>query len=188
MRRFDLKQGTRMYVTNKLHLIQALRDLDAKGKGVMTVIVIRHDDFFDRASLGTCPDCAIPGQPNGQHGDWRIAAGEGQGLHGHIFRDRLEFHLDLVDACRNAVRHLAHDTKAVGGAAIGALVVGGIAALAGAKAPAVAAAAAAGAVGCGVVGAYLPARSKRVIELRALNSGISGLVPMEGYVAGRRQL
>lgn len=180
MRGFDLER-TRMYVTNKLDLIRALRAFDAEGNGVMTVIVIRHDDVFDLASFGTCPDCAIPGQPNGQHGDWRIAAGEGQGLHGYVFHDRVEFHLDLVDACRDAVGHLVRDTKAVEGAAIGALVVGGIAALAGAKAATVAAAAAAGAAGGGVAGAHLPARPKRVIELRQLNTGSVNIVPTEGH-------
>lgn len=170
-----------MHIFNKLDLIRALRTFDAEGNGVMTVIVIRHDDVFDFSSLGTCPDCAIPGQPNGQHGDWRIAADEGRGLHGYVFHDRVEFHLDLVDACRDAIGHLARDTKTVEGAAIGALVIGGIAALAGAKAATVAAAAAAGAVGGGVAGAYLPSRPKRVIELRELNTSRANVVPMGGY-------
>ena len=170
-----------MHVHNKFDLIRALRAFDAEGNGVMTVIVIRHDDVFDLASLGTCPDCQIPGQPNGQHADWRLAAGEGQGLHGYVFSDRVEFHLDVVDVCRDAVGHLVRDTKAVEGAALGALVVGGIAAIAGAKPATIAAAATAGAAGGGLAGAHLPARPKRVIELRALNAGGVNSVSVEGY-------
>src|SRR5262245_19267012 len=116
----------------------------------MTVIVVRPGDPFDMESLGPFRD-GIPGLPNGQKVDWRIPASGGRGLHGYVYEDRIEFHLDAVDASRDAVGHVLRDTKALEGAAWGALAGGAAAALADRKGAEVAAAAAVGAIGGGVV-------------------------------------
>jgi hypothetical protein len=150
-------------------LIQALDEHDrANGRDVMTVLIVRHDDPVDTDAVRLRAGCRTSGLPHGQKADWRIPVGDGRGLHGYVYDDRIEFHLDAVDACRDAVGHILRDTKALEGAALGALAAGSIALLAGGKGGAVASAVAAGAIGGGVAGAYTPARTKKVIEFRDL--------------------
>lgn len=161
-------------VFDKSFLIRALRERDRENPSVMTVIVVRYDDAFDFASLGRCPDCDRPGLPHGQTSDWRIAAGHGQGLHGYVFQDRIEFHLDAVDACRDVVGHVARDTAALPGALLGAFAGAALAGLSGGKGEAIGAAAVAGAVGGGLLGAHVPARSTKRIELRELVATFNG--------------
>lgn len=154
---------------DKHYLVRALRQLDREtANGLMAVIVIRRDDPFDFASLGICPDCRLPGLPHGQLSDWRVGVDEGQGLHGYVHGDRVEFHLDAVDACRDAVGHVLRDTRAVEGALLGSFGAAIIAALAGGGAEDVLAAAGVGAVGGGIGGAHMPARATKRFEFRDL--------------------
>jgi hypothetical protein len=149
----------------KTFLIQILRQFDREhGADVLTVINIRPGDPFDFASLGPCCNCGLPGISYGQARDCRYPTDGSEGLHAHVYSDRLAFHLDAVDACRDVVNHGVKDTRAVEGVLIGAGIAAFLAALSGGKS--VGAAALTGAVAGGVLGAATPARRQKIVEFR----------------------
>lgn len=161
VRLFTSIPGVRVLYT-KMFLVQVLRQLDREhGPSILTVINVRPDDPFDVASLGSCHDCGLPGINCGQARDCRYPTDGAEGLHAHVYSDRVAFHLDAADACRDVVTHGVKDTRMVPGAFIGALVgavlsdseSSGKAALVGA------------AVG-GALGATIPTRRQKVVEFR----------------------
>ena len=149
----------------KTFLIQALRQLDREhGADVLTVINVRPDDPFDFASLGPCCNCGLPGINCGQARDCRYSTDGPEGLHAHVYGDRLAFHLDAVDACRDVVNHGVKDTRAVEGAFIGAGIAALVAVLSDSKS--ISGAALVGAAIGGALGAAAPARRQKVVEFR----------------------
>ncbi len=149
----------------KTFLVQALRQLDREhGLGALTVINVRPGDPLDVASLGPCHDCGLPGINCGQARDCRYPTDGPEGLHAHVYSDRVAFHLDAVDACRDVVNHGVKDTRAVEGALIGAGIAAFLAALGGSKS--VGGAALTGAAIGGALGAATPARRQTVVEFR----------------------
>lgn len=145
---------------DKDFLIGQLRALDRQlGPSHHAEIVVRLDDNFHWSSLECCASCSLPGHQHGQDGDVRFATDGADGLHGRYFADRVEFHLDLADACRDLAGHGVKDTRMVPGAFIG-LLIG--AAVGGARGAAI------GAVAGGALGAQAPARAVRAFEFREL--------------------
>jgi len=149
----------------KTFLVQALRQLDREhGPGVLTVINVRPGDPLDIASLGPCGDCGLPGINCGQARDCRYPTDGPEGLHAHVYGDRVAFHLDAVDACRDVVSHGLKDTQAAKYAVIGAGIAAALAALGGSKS--VGGAAMVGAAIGGTFGAATPSRQQKVVEFR----------------------
>lgn len=73
--------------------------------------------------LHPCAPSALPAVDAGQLADCRWSLDDGpEGLHAHLRADgRLRLHLDRVDPLRDVPGHLAADTAALAGAALGAL-------------------------------------------------------------------
>ncbi|MEZ4437364.1 MAG: hypothetical protein R3F65_33640 [bacterium] len=112
----------------------------------------------DLAPLGPCVD--LPGIERGQLSGCRWSLPDGRGLHLHRLRGgRWRFHLDHVDPLRHPLAHLAADTAALAGLALGTLAAAPVAALAGPRL------AVAVALLGGVLGAHLPAREPLTVEL-----------------------
>ena len=145
---------------DKNFLVQALRQLDREhGPEVLTVINVRREDPLDWSSFEPCCDCGVPG-------DWRYKTDGREGLHTHVYPDRVAFHLAAVDACRDVVDHGLQDTRTVQGALIDEGIVAVVSALTSANASTIATTAAAGVVGGGLLGAMTPARQQTVVEFR----------------------
>lgn len=171
----------------KTFILDTLEDLDRRSGGdVMNVIVIaRNEPLFDFASLGECPDCGIPGLPHGQIADWRVAGRGETGLHGHVFADRIEFHLDIKNACKYPVRHALTDTAAIPGAVVGGFAGAALAALMGGKDEDIAKGFGLGAAGGGLFGLTVPARKPRKVGFRDLVTGNAPSPVTQGGRHGR---
>lgn len=145
---------------DKDFLIHQLRSLDGElGPTHHAEIIVRLDDHFDWSSLERCASCTLPGHPHGQERDVRFSTDGADGLHGRYFPDRVEFHLDLADACRALIDHGVKDTRLVPGAIIGG-VIGAV--VGGARGAAI------GAVAGGAIGAQVPTRNAKSFEYREL--------------------
>lgn len=143
--------------TNKDDLIDGLRRLDkALAPHQQAEVIVRHSDAFDWRSLDSCSRCGLPGHAHGQQRDIRFATNGTGGLHARVFSDHLAFHLDLADACRDVVSHVANDTNLIPFSLVGALLGyaagGGRGALAGVVAGA-------------AIGGSIPSRSMRRFTL-----------------------
>lgn len=141
-------------------LVSHLRSLDQQlGPDWHAQIVVRRDDHFDWKTLECCAHCLLSGHQHGQTQDVRFATETAEGLHARFYPDRVEFHLDLVDACRDLMGHVLKDTEALPGAILGGLIG---ALLDGPRGASL------GAIAGGAIGAQLPARKVQNYELKEL--------------------
>jgi hypothetical protein len=168
---------------DKNFIIDVLEQLDrAAGGRVMHVIVIPRDEpLFDFGSFGQCPDCGVPGLPHGQIADWRVAGRGDTGLHGHVFHDRVEFHLDLKNACKHPVQHALADTAVLPGAVIGGVVTAALVAILGGKDKDIATGFGVGATSGGLVGLGIPSRTARKVAFRDLLRGNTSRITNGGH-------
>ncbi len=83
----------------------------------------RHDSRVDWESFHV-GDGGLPSVNQGQCEDSRISRGDGSSLHVHWFCDRpvVRFHRDRRDPRKDPLGHLALDTNAVLGAALGTVL------------------------------------------------------------------
>lgn len=103
------------------HIVAALRELVRARPEVDHVIrVARGDRRFDWSALRDASDGGLPGLDVGQHADYRFRTEQNDGLHVHVFADRVELHLDRADPLRDVIAHILTDTAAAEGALKGA--------------------------------------------------------------------
>lgn len=108
-------------------ILVVLRKLGEARPGVEPIVRIkRGDQRFDWRELCGCSDGGFPSLHVGQHRDCRFRTERRDGLHIHVFLDRLEIHLDRIDPIKDPIGHLVADTAMVEdmlkGAGIGLLL------------------------------------------------------------------
>lgn len=145
-------------------IVAELREMRRMHPNVDAVVrVDRGDDRFAWGDLCSCSDGGLPGLDVGQHQDCRLRTERRDGMHVHVFPDRVEMHLDRIDPLVDPLGHVLADTAALEGLIKGA-GIGAVLALVTKDAKYLAVAAALG----GAIGATRPARRPLVVSLSEL--------------------
>ena len=104
-------------------IVRVLDGIAQQGGGARPALQLTYDDGRVRwQDICQCSNHGLPAINHGQKRDCRWSLSDGRSLHAHWFDGYSRFHIDRIDPTRDGLGHLARDTKAFEGAAIGGLV------------------------------------------------------------------